>query len=201
MLCWWQSIDVNFFNFINFDNFFNQSVFDVDGSVGELGESLVVGDDDEGLPKLITQVKEELVQFLLVLGIEGARGFVGKDDGGVVDECPCHSHTLFLATREFGGLMLDAVAEVQIVEQFLGAHLCLLFALASDEGWNADVLQRRELRQELVELEDEAEVLVAEMSKFLVFETGHIDAVNANGASVRGVEGAHNLKERGLACS
>ena len=76
MLCWWQSIVVNFFNFINFDNFFNQSVFDVDSPVGELGESLVVGDDDEGLPKLITQVKEELMQFLLVLGIEGARGFV-----------------------------------------------------------------------------------------------------------------------------
>lgn len=50
----------------------NESVFDVNGSVCDLREGLVVGDDDEGLSEFVAQVEEEAMQFLFVLGVERA---------------------------------------------------------------------------------------------------------------------------------
>ena len=48
----------------------NEAVAHVDGAVGDGGQLLVVGDDDEGLAELIAQVEEELVELLLVLRVE-----------------------------------------------------------------------------------------------------------------------------------
>ena len=42
----------------------NLSVHEVDGAVGDLGERLVVRDDDEGLPEFVAQAEEEVVQLL-----------------------------------------------------------------------------------------------------------------------------------------
>ena len=56
---------------------FDQSVAEMDGAVGDLGEGFVVGDNDESLAELVAQVEEELVEFGLVLGVEGAGGLVG----------------------------------------------------------------------------------------------------------------------------
>jgi hypothetical protein len=70
----------------------------MDGAVGNAGQRLVVGDDDKRLSEFVAQVEEELVKFLLVLRVEGARGLVGKDDGGVVDEGTGYGHALFLTT-------------------------------------------------------------------------------------------------------
>ena len=48
----------------------NKSVFDVNGSVCDLREGLVVGDDDEGLSEFVAKVEKEAMQFLFVLGVE-----------------------------------------------------------------------------------------------------------------------------------
>ena len=68
-----------------------------------------------------------------------------------------------------------------------------------DIGGNHDILYRRELRQELVELEHEAEVLVAEVTQLLGGEGGGVDAVDAYRTGVGAVEGADDLQEGGLA--
>ena len=170
----------------------------MNGPVCDLRECLVVGDDDEGLSELVAQVKEELVQFFLVLGVEGTGWFVGKDDGGVVDECPRYSHTLFFSSREFGGFVVDAVAEVEVVEQFLGTHFGLLFVFASDESRDADVFECGKLGQELVELEDETEMLVAKSGDVLVFQSCHVDAIDDDGAAVGCIEGTHDLEKGSL---
>ena len=44
----------------------------MNGAVGDGGEGFVVGDDDEGLAKLGTEVEEQLVKAFLVVGVEGA---------------------------------------------------------------------------------------------------------------------------------
>ena len=173
----------------------------MDGAVGDGGESLVVGHDDEGLSELVAQVEEELVEFCLVLGVEAARGFVGEDDRGVVDQCPCHGYALFLTAREFGGLVVGAVAQSHEGEQFFGAFLRLPASLSGDEGGNHDVLQGGELREELVELEHETQVLVAEVAEFPGVEAAHVDAVHGDAALVGLVEGSDDLEQCGLAGS
>ena len=84
----------------------------MDGTVGNRGERLVVGDDDKGLSELIAQVKEQLMQFCLVLRVERAGRFVSEDDGRVVYQGACHGDALFLTTREFVGLVGGAVREL-----------------------------------------------------------------------------------------
>ena len=95
---------------------FDQSVAEMDGAVGDLGEGFVVGDNDEGLAELVAQIEEELVEFCLVLGVEGARGLVGEDDGRTVDEGTGHGYALFLTTGEFIGLMGGTVCQSHEVE-------------------------------------------------------------------------------------
>ena len=136
-------------------------------SVCDGGKSLVVGNDDKGLTEVVAEVEEELMQFFFILCVEGARGLIGKDDGRVVDKCACYGDTLLLTAREFVGLMGGAVGQPHEVEQFLGALLGLFGGCAGDIGGNHDVLDSRELRQELVELEHETDMFVAE-SRLLV---------------------------------
>ena len=42
----------------------------MDRSVGNRGQLLIVGQDDEGLTKLVSEVEEELMELCLVLTIE-----------------------------------------------------------------------------------------------------------------------------------
>ena len=70
----------------------------MDGAVGEGGQLFVVGDDDEGLAEAVAEVEEEAVEFLLIVGVEGAGRLVGQDDGRVVDEGAGYGDTLLLAT-------------------------------------------------------------------------------------------------------
>lgn len=50
-----------------------------------------------------------------------------------------------------------------------------------------------------MELEDEAQMLVAEVAELLLAEGGGVDAVDTYAASVRTVEGADDLQQRCLA--
>ena len=97
--------------------------------------------------------------------------------------------------------MVDALAEVEVVEQFLGTRFCLLLVLAGYEGRDADVFECSELGKELVELEDKAEVLIAETGNVFIFETCDVDAIDGDGTTVGCVEGAHDLQKGGLSCS
>ena len=75
------------------------------GAVGERGQLFVMGDDDESLAEAVAEIEEELVQLLLVLGVERTGRLVGQDDGGIVDKGAGHGDTLLLAARQFGGLV------------------------------------------------------------------------------------------------
>ena len=175
------------------------AVFHSDGAVGDACQGLVVSNDNEGLSHLVSQVEEQLMQLSLVLRVETSRRFVGKDYRRVVNQSPCHGDTLLLTSRQFVRLMLGAVGKSHEVEQFHGALLRLALRHAGNESWNHDVFYCRELRQELVELEDEADVLVAEVGKLLLVQLSYINAVDGDVSAVGRVESADNLQESGLA--
>ena len=173
----------------------------MDGPVGNRCQLFVVGDDDKRLAELVAQVEEELVELLLVLRVKGARGFVGKDDSRVIDEGTGYGYTLFLTPGELVGLMSGAFSKSHEIKQFLGSLLGLSVRQTSNIGGNHDVFNGGKLREQLVELEHEAQMLVAEIGQFLGRQVGDVDAVNLNGTSVRPVKRADDLKQGGLSCS
>ena len=137
------------------------------GAVGQLFKALVVGDDDKSLAKLVPEVEEKLMQFRLVLSVETARRLIGKHHGRVVDKGASHSHALLLAARQLVGLMRGTFAQAHEVEQLFCALARFLTSLAGYERRNHDILQSRELWQQLVKLKHESDVLVAEVGELL----------------------------------
>ena len=95
--------------------------------------------------------------------------------------------------------MVGAVGKSHEVEQFEGAFLRLRRAFATDVGGYHDILEGGELRQQLVELEDEADVLVAEVAQLVRREAHHVDAVNADSTTIGFVECTHYLQQCCLA--
>ena len=160
-----------------------------------------MGDDDEGLPQLVAQVEEELVQLLLVLCVEATRGLVGKDYLRAVDEGAGHGYALLLSTRELGRLVGGTVGEVQVVEHLHSAAAGIAHAGSGNEGGHHHVLHGGEFGQQLVKLEYEADMPVAEGRELLLLISGDVDAIEEHTAAVGAVERADYLQQRGLAGS
>lgn len=155
-------------------------------------------DNDEGLTQLVAQVEEEPVQFLFVLAVETARGLVGQNHFGLVDECACHGDALFLSSREFSGLVRGPVGQAHDAEQFVGPLFGLGGRGGSDVGRDEDVFQGGELGKQLVKLKDESDVPASECGQFFFFQQAQFGVVVAYASAVRPVEGAHDLQERGF---
>lgn len=137
-----------------------------------------MGDDDECLAVFFAEGEEETLQFFGVVRVEVTGRFVGKDYRGTVDECASDGHTLFLSTRHFGWLMVGTMREGEEVEEFECESVCFVTVLAADECGKHDVLESGELGQELMELEDETDVLVAEIGECLLVERVDVDTIN-----------------------
>ena len=71
---------------------------------------------------------------------------------------------------------------------------CLLGS-ACDIGRNHNVFQRREFRQQLVELKHKTNMLVAEIRELLLRQGGHIDRIDTHRAGIRTIQRTDNLQE------
>ena len=168
------------------------------GAVGDGGELLVVGDNDEGLPSLVAQVEEELVQFLLVFRVERAAGFIGQDDRRTVHQGPRHGHTLFFAARELCGLMVGTIFETHELQQFVGPLAGFVLAGACNQCRNHHVLDGRKFGQELMKLKHEANLLIAEVAQPIASQVGDVCSIDADSALVGFVERADDLQQGGF---
>ena len=95
--------------------------------------------------------------------------------------------------------MAGAVVHFHECQEFHRPGRRLLEGHAADEGGDADILQRREFGQQVVGLEDEADVLVAETCQLPLLQSEDIGIPIMQGAGVGAVEGAENLQQGGLA--
>ena len=94
--------------------------------------------------------------------------------------------------------MEQAVGQSELSEEAFRFGQGLLASHSGYEGRHGNVLTRRELRQELMELEDEADIGVAELRELPVLESEHVGAVIYHLSAVGTVEGAGNLQQGGL---
>src|SRR5487761_2250653 len=85
------------------------AVAEGDASLGEAGHLRVVGDHDDGVAVAV-EVLEEVGDDLLVGCVEVSGGFVGEEDGWVVDEGAGDADALLLSAGEFAGEVAGAVA-------------------------------------------------------------------------------------------
>ena len=154
----------------------DDAVADGDDAVGELGDVGLVGDDDDGVA-LGVELVEEGHDLVAGLGVEVSGGLVGEDDGGVVDQGAGDGDALALAAGELVGLVHHAGAEVDGLEDFLGAGDALGGGGAVVDEGQLDVVQGGGAGEQVEGLEDEADFLVADAGELVVVELGDVVAV------------------------
>jgi hypothetical protein len=133
--------------------------------------------------------------------VEVARGFVGEEDARVVHKRPGDGDALALTAGELVGAVLEAMGEAELGKEVDGAGL-EGFAVGAeaeptvlDHGGKEGVFQDVELREEVVELENEPKLLVAKAAALDGRHLREILAVELNVSGVGFVEGAHDVKE------
>ena len=101
--------------------------------------------------------------MLAGLAVQIARRFVCQQHHRVVREGPRHGDTLLFAPRKLRRLVSAPICQAHRIQQFhglLGGHSPWR---TGDHGRHHHILVRRELAQQVVELEDEASIPVADI--------------------------------------
>ena len=108
----------------------------------------------------LVHVAQQAVQRLGGLLVEIAGRLVGQKDGGPHDEGARHGHPLLFAARQHAGTVRQPLAETDAAQQFLRPGARLGQRHAGNPHRHLGVLQRAELRQQVMKLEDEPDVPV-----------------------------------------
>ena len=90
--------------------------------------------------------------------------------------------------------MFGAIRQSHELQQLFGPMTRLFGIDAGNVGRNHDVLNSREFGQQLMELEHEADMAVAEVAQLLLGELGHIDGIDVHCTAVGTVESSDNLE-------
>ena len=131
--------------------------------------------------------------------IEIARRLVREDHRRVVDQRPGDGHALHLSARHLVALVQQAVAQphgLQCRDGTLAPLGRLVLRVVHQR--QLDVLDGRGLRQQVVVLEDEADLAVAQRRPLVLVHRAHRDAVEVVLPRRRRVEAAQRVEQRRL---
>src|SRR5262245_22166579 len=95
--------------------------------------------------------------------------------------------------------MIPPLLESERAEQILRPRLGLVAADAENELRQHHILERRELRQEMMELIDEADLHAPHAGLVVVGKLGAIDAVDEDLAAVGAFEKSRDMEQRRFA--
>ena len=131
--------------------------------IGQRREPVVVGDDDQRDAALAVELEEQLMHVVAGGRVEVAGRLVGEHGARRQHDGARDGDALLLAARQLAGLVLEAVRRGRPASSTArAARAASSQALARDQRRHHDVLERGEVRQQVMELEDEADLAIAE---------------------------------------
>jgi hypothetical protein len=137
------------------------AVADFDTAGRDRGNLGVVRDQHDGAA-LAAEFAEQAQDGLASVGVEVARRLVRENDAGVVHQGARDGHALLLAAGELAGPVPAPVGQAHRLERRQRAPAPLPRGHAAVNHGQLDVLDHVELGQEVEELEDEPDFLVAQ---------------------------------------
>lgn len=171
----------------------------MDCAVSAGGEGLVVGDDYESGAHRVAELEKEILQLVAVVAVEASGRLVGEDDFRIVHQGASHGRALAFAAGELGGAVGETLGEAEFRQEGAGALHSLAPGATGDKRRHCHILLYRELGEEAVGLEDEADVGVAEAREGAVAQRFHVLTVVEDASALLGLEeSAENLEEGGL---
>jgi hypothetical protein len=176
------------------DDFCNCAVAHSQDARGHRANSGVVGDDHSGRPQLAVDSVERREHDNAGFHVQCTRRFVAQEHIRLLGDRTCDGHTLLLAARHLRREAIQAVPEAHQGERFLGVDRS-----SGDSRDEGHVLTRGQVRQQVIELKDEAHVLATELGQRRVVIDGQIVVEKRDRPARRGVEPAQDVDERRLA--
>ena len=157
-----------------------------------------MGHEDDGAP-LGVELLEEHEYLEAGARVEVARGFVGEDYGGVVDQGAGYGYALHLSARHLVAVVVEPLAQSYGLEGDDGT----LLALVGTHGGvvherQLDILHAGGLGEQVVVLEDEPYLAVAQNGAVVAAHGAHAHTVEVVFAARRRVEAAKLVEQGGL---
>ena len=165
--------------------------------VGDRRGVRVVGHHDRRLAEAVDERAHELEDLAAGGGVEVAGGLVREHHRRARHERAGHRDALLLAAGHLARAVAEAVGEPDLGDELL-VPVRLRLA-AGDLHRQEDVLLRREHRQEVEELEDEADVVAAQRRQPGVVEAGDLGVADPHLPAVGVVQPGEDVHERRLA--
>ena len=131
--------------------------------------------------------------------IQIARGLVGQHAGRTRNQGTCNGHALTLASRQLGRAMRHALAQAHGAQHLSRAIHAVLLGIAANAQRHGHILLGRELGQQMMELVDKAQMLVAQRTLLLRAELVQGLAHEADAAGGGCIQPAQQVQQGGLA--
>ena len=151
-------------------------------------EAGIVGRDERRQPALAVHLGEKGVQRVGRVLVEIAGGLVGQEDVGLHHERSRDRHALLLASRHRPRTMGEPLSQSDAFEQAGRARQPLGRRPPGDPHRHFGVLERGELRQQVMELEHETDMVVPELHEFGIREIRESDPVDSDLPRIDAVE-------------
>jgi hypothetical protein len=175
------------------------AVLEREDPVHVAGQFHVVGRDQGGGALVADHVVQGLEHSLGGGGIEVAGRLVGQQQAGLVGQGAGDGDALLLAARHLGRLVVETFGQAQTGQQFPCPLACVGERRGGDAHRQGHVVQRRELRQQVVELIDEAELGQAHARALALRQVGAVHPVDQDAAAVGMLQQAGGVQQRRLA--
>lgn len=161
----------------------------------------VVGHDNEGDAILLLNLEQKVSDLASGFAIESTSWLVGQNDPRLVDEGAGDGGALFFAAGKFAGAVVQAVVEADSFQECEGAFagLLLTFLPTASKPWREDIFEDRQLREEVVLLEDEPELAVPKAGRFLFVEAGNVLPTDFHRATGWREKGSEDVEQSGFA--
>ena len=162
------------------------SVAEEHDPVGVRGGDRIVGDHDDRLLVLVDGVAHEVEDLGAGVRVEVSGRLVGEDDLGLARQGAGHRDPLLLPAGELARAVLQPVVETDRRDDLVDPRL--VAGLAAEHQREEDVLPGVERGDQVVRLEDEADLGPAQLGQVLVVELGEVGVADVHGAGRERVE-------------
>jgi hypothetical protein len=130
--------------------------------------------------------------------VEVAGWFIGNEEFGVVHDGAGDGDALFLSAGEFGGAVMRAIGESDQIEGGIDAGPAFGPGERDEQKREFDILEGRENGNEMIELENVADVTGAPLGETGPGEAGHIVSVDDKVTGGGSVDPGDEIEEGGL---
>ena len=161
----------------------------------------IVSDHEHGLAQFTVGALQHFQDGAGILGVEVAGGFVGKDDGRLIDQGTGERDALLLTAAEFIGAMVEALVDAEQLGDVAEVLGVADGGVAGNVKSDADVVTRGERGQEIEFLKDETDLLATEVGTLGVCGMGKVGAIDQHASGVCLCQASEDVEESGLAAA